>query len=85
MAVDRSYEAALENKPSHWATVIADVFPKMISPQVTGGSTPAIDAFEKMRLAGATAREIILQAAAKQLDLPLSNLNPRLIGTHAQK
>ena len=47
MAIDRSYEAALEDKPSGWATVMSEAFPKLMSLQVTGGSTSTIDAFEK--------------------------------------
>ena len=68
MVIDRGYEAALEDKPSSWATVMGDAFPKLMSLQVTGGSTSTIDAFEKMRLAGATARETLLQAASNRLE-----------------
>ena len=47
MAIDRSYEAALEDQRSDWAKVMGDAFPKLMSLRVTGGSTSTIDAFEK--------------------------------------
>ncbi|WP_372571337.1 xanthine dehydrogenase family protein molybdopterin-binding subunit [Ruegeria jejuensis] len=40
---------------------------KVLSLQVTGGSTSMKDGFERMREAGATARETLKQAAAEQL------------------
>jgi len=40
---------------------------KALGMQLTGGSTSTIDAFEKMRAAGATAREALKQAAADRL------------------
>lgn len=45
---------------------VMDVLPKIMSLQVTGGSTSSIDAYEKMRMAGATARETLKMAAAAQ-------------------
>ena len=53
---------------------MAGAFPKLMSLQVTGGSTSTIDAFEDMRLAGAAARETILQAASKRLKFPFEQL-----------
>ncbi len=50
------------------------VLPKMLGAQVTGGSTSAIDAFEKLRQAGATARETLKQAAANRLAVPIDAL-----------
>ncbi|MCD1626438.1 molybdopterin-dependent oxidoreductase [Seohaeicola saemankumensis] len=50
------------------------VLPKMMSLQVTGGSTSTVDAFDKMRLAGATARETLKEAAAQRLGLARSDL-----------
>ena len=44
-----------------------DVPAKALSLQVTGGSTSSIDAYDKMRMAGATAREVLKLAAAEQL------------------
>lgn len=37
--------------------------------QTTGGSSAMIDGFEKMRLAGAAARTVLIKAAAKQLNV----------------
>lgn len=44
-----------------------DVVPKTLSLQITGGSTTMIDAFDKMRMAGATAREVLKLAAVDQI------------------
>ena len=44
-----------------------DVLPKTLSLQVTGGSTATIDAYGKMRMAGATALEVLKLAAAAQM------------------
>jgi isoquinoline 1-oxidoreductase beta subunit len=51
------------------------VLPKMIGLQVTGGSTSTLDAYEKLRQAGATAREVLKQAAAERLGLPIGSLS----------
>ncbi|RMA41672.1 xanthine dehydrogenase family protein molybdopterin-binding subunit [Rhodophyticola porphyridii] len=50
------------------------VVPKMAALQVTGGSTSMLDAYEKMRLAGASARETLKQAAADRLGLSRADL-----------
>lgn len=47
-----------------------DVVPKMLSLQMTGGSSSAVDAYDKMRMAGATAREMLKLAAADQMGGP---------------
>ncbi|MEL7025493.1 MAG: molybdopterin cofactor-binding domain-containing protein [Pseudomonadota bacterium] len=47
---------------------------KFLSMQVTGGSTSVVDGFEKMRLAGAAAREALLLAASEALDVSVSSL-----------
>ncbi|AXX97463.1 xanthine dehydrogenase family protein molybdopterin-binding subunit [Profundibacter amoris] len=57
-----------------------DVVPKTLGLQVTGGSTATIDAFEKMRLAGATAREALKLAAAERLSGALRTENGQVIG-----
>lgn len=46
-----------------------------LSLQVTGGSSSVRDAWEPMRLAGATARALLLQAAAQQWQVPLNECN----------
>ena len=51
------------------------VLGKTLSLQVTGGSTSMKDGFERMRLAGATARETLKQAAAVQLGVDRALLN----------
>ena len=45
------------------------VIPKMAALQVTGGSTSMLDAYEKMRFAGASARETLKQVAADRLGI----------------
>ncbi|MCC0037625.1 MAG: xanthine dehydrogenase family protein molybdopterin-binding subunit [Brucellaceae bacterium] len=47
---------------------------KFLSLQVTGGSTSTVDAFEKMRLAGAAARETLKAAAASRLGVDAASL-----------
>lgn len=47
---------------------------KFLALQVTGGSTSVVDAYQKMRLAGATARAALLQAAAAQLGTDATTL-----------
>jgi isoquinoline 1-oxidoreductase beta subunit len=50
---------------------------KLMDMQVTGGSTSMRDGFERMRMAGATARETLKQAAAEQLGVERSNLRTK--------
>ena len=47
---------------------------KLLSLQVTGGSTSTADAYERFREAGATARETLKLAAAKRLGVDVSSL-----------
>jgi isoquinoline 1-oxidoreductase subunit beta len=47
---------------------------KFLGFQVTGGSSSTPDAFDKMRQAGATARAVLLKAAAAQLGVPETDL-----------
>ncbi|MDG4649952.1 molybdopterin-dependent oxidoreductase [Roseibacterium sp. SDUM158017] len=53
------------------------VLPKMIGLQITGGSTSTLDAYEKLRMAGATARETLKRAAAERLDMVPGALDTR--------
>ncbi len=48
---------------------------KFLGLQITGGSSSIPDAFYKMRTAGAAAREVLLQAASAQLNVPTSQLS----------
>ncbi len=47
---------------------------KIVALQITGGSTSTIDAFQKMRHAGALAREMLKSAAAKELGVDVAML-----------
>lgn len=47
---------------------------KVFSMQVTGGSTAMKDAYERMRVTGATAREMLKTAAATRLNVDISQL-----------
>lgn len=51
-----------------------DVMGKLLDVQVTGGSTTVPDAFDKLRVAGAVARQMLLAAAAQQTGVPLAQL-----------
>ncbi|MEC9198834.1 MAG: twin-arginine translocation signal domain-containing protein, partial [Pseudomonadota bacterium] len=47
---------------------------KLLNLQVTGGSTSTVDAWDRFRMAGATAREALKEAAATQLGVSASDL-----------
>ncbi len=47
---------------------------KLLGLQITGGSTSTVDAFDRMRMAGASARETLKAAAAEQLGVSASAL-----------
>lgn len=47
---------------------------KFLALHITGGSSSVADGFEKMRLAGAVARDTLIEAAAQQLQLDSSSL-----------
>ncbi|WP_416797257.1 molybdopterin cofactor-binding domain-containing protein [Ciceribacter azotifigens] len=53
---------------------VMGVVAKFAGLQFTGGSTSMADGFEKMRLAGATAREMLKAAAAAQMGVPRESL-----------
>lgn len=53
---------------------VMQVAGKFIGMQVTGGSSSIVDAFEKMRRAGAAAREMLISAAAAKLNANADNL-----------
>ncbi|MCB1426063.1 MAG: xanthine dehydrogenase family protein molybdopterin-binding subunit [Brucellaceae bacterium] len=56
------------------ATVGLSAVMKFIGMQITGGSTTVPDQFEKLRIAGAVARETLKAAAAKQAGVSVSRL-----------
>ena len=47
---------------------------KLLGTQITGGSTSVRDGFDKMRLAGASAREALKQVASQRLGVPVAQL-----------
>ncbi|WP_076419002.1 molybdopterin cofactor-binding domain-containing protein [Colwellia sp. UCD-KL20] len=47
---------------------------KFLGMQITGGSSSIVDAYEKMRLAGATARAVLIEAAAQTLKVDKTTL-----------
>ncbi len=51
-----------------------DAAMKFIGLQITGGSTTAPDGYDKLRMAGAVARETIKKAAAKKSGIPVDQL-----------
>jgi len=59
------------------ARVLGDVLGKFLGVQVTGGSSTVADAYEKMRVAGAVAREVLLLAAAQQTRIAKADLRTR--------
>lgn len=66
-----------EYKVSGWAETIGEqmtVMGKFLDMQVTGGSTSTVDGYEKMRHAGASARETLKEAAAQRLGIARSKL-----------
>ena len=63
-------ESSLAENVRHFTRIPA----KFLGLQITGGSSSVPDGFDKMRLAGAAAREVLLQAAAQKLGTPISSL-----------
>ncbi|MCA6106320.1 xanthine dehydrogenase family protein molybdopterin-binding subunit [Bradyrhizobium cenepequi] len=57
--------------------VVGDAVSKFLGLQITGGSSSVADAYEKMRIAGAAAREVLLQAAALRTGIPKHQLKTR--------
>lgn len=62
---------------SAWARAFGDALGgvgKLLDLQVTGGSTAMKDGFERMRIVGATARQLLVKAAANRLSVPVGQL-----------
>jgi len=53
---------------------MGDVMGKMLNLQLTGGSSTVPDAFDKLRVAGAVARQMLLAAAAQQTGVAVAQL-----------
>lgn len=56
------------------AHAFGEVVTKLVGLQITGGSTTVADGYEKLRMAGAVARQLLLKAAAKQTGVALGDL-----------
>lgn len=54
-----------------------EVLGKLMGLQITGGSSTVADAFDKMRVAGAVARQLLLQAAAAQTGIAVAQLRTK--------
>jgi isoquinoline 1-oxidoreductase beta subunit len=59
------------------ARVIGDAGAKFLDMQITGGSSTVPDSYEKLRVAGAAARAMLLQAAAQQTGIASEKLATR--------
>jgi isoquinoline 1-oxidoreductase beta subunit len=53
---------------------MGEVVGKLMGLQITGGSTTVADAFDRLRVAGAVARQMLLAAAAAQAAVPVARL-----------
>lgn len=53
---------------------VGGVISKLVGIQITGGSSTVPDGYEKLRMAGAVARQMLLGAAAKQTGIAVSEL-----------
>ena len=56
------------------ARALGDVIGKFMAMQITGGSSSMADGFAKMRSAGAAARAVLVEAAARQAGVPAAGL-----------
>ncbi|QCB47597.1 molybdopterin cofactor-binding domain-containing protein [Hydrogenophaga sp. PAMC20947] len=54
-----------------------DVIGKLVGMQITGGSSTVSDAFDKLRVAGAVARQMLMMAAALQHSVALAQLKTK--------
>ncbi|MGO4916538.1 molybdopterin cofactor-binding domain-containing protein [Pseudogemmobacter sp. W21_MBD1_M6] len=59
------------------ARAFGDVIGKFMGLQITGGSSTVPDAYEKLRVAGATAREVLLLAAAQHSGIARTELTTK--------
>jgi isoquinoline 1-oxidoreductase subunit beta len=63
-------------------------YTKVAGLQATGGSSSVPDAYERLRMAGAAARAMLLEAASRQLGVPVAQLrteNGVVIGPNGQR
>ncbi len=66
-----------ESTTAHRARSATKVVAKFLGWQITGGSTSVHDAFDKMRTSGATARYMLVAAAANKWSLPHNDLTTK--------
>ena len=71
LMLDRAYDAAANGG---LVSAVTAQMPKILGLQVTGGSTSSIDAFDKMRHAGAAARDVLLRAGAARFGLGIDQV-----------
>jgi isoquinoline 1-oxidoreductase subunit beta len=57
------------------AGALLPVVAKLSGHQITGGSSSIVDAFDSLRMAGATARQMLIAAAAARTKLPVDKLS----------
>ena len=74
MAESFPIAATAENFMARTGRGAADVMGKMLGLQVTGGSSTVPDAFDRLRVAGSVARQLLLAAAAQQSGVPVAQL-----------
>ncbi|MZR14025.1 molybdopterin-dependent oxidoreductase [Maritimibacter sp. DP07] len=60
----RGYDA---EPPMKMVNTVMEAMPRMLGMQITGGSMSTVDAWDKNRIAGAAAREMLISAAAERL------------------
>ena len=62
---------------AHSLRVVGDALGKFLSLQITGGSSTVADGYEKLRIAGAVARDVLLSAASQQTGIAKADLKTR--------
>jgi len=62
---------------AHGMRVVGDALGKFLSLQITGGSSTVADGYEKLRIAGAVARDVLLSAASRQTGIAKADLKTR--------
>ncbi len=71
------FAATDEGFTARGARFFGDVLGKFLAAQGTGGSSTVADGYEKMRVAGAVAREMLLLSAASQTGIAKADLRTR--------
>lgn len=71
-----------EGFPAETMRGVMSVASKFLGLQATGGSSSMVDGYEKMRVAGATARAVLVEAAAREWKLPVARLRTEAGAVH---